>query len=193
MIKAIIFDCFGVLYVNSGQLFYETNVPNYQQIKNELKELDKQADYGLITQDELAEQVADLSGLNQQFVSDNLQGHKTLNQPLLCFIEQMRPKYRVGMLSNISSSNMDMFFTKSERERYFDTVVLSGEVGLIKPHPEIYRLTAKKLGVAPAECIMIDDSLDNCYGADAARMEWIHYKSYTEAVRELSRVLHEGM
>lgn len=40
----------------------------------------------------------------------------------------------------------------------FDEVVLSYEVGVVKPDPEIFRLAADKLGLAPEECLMIGDT-----------------------------------
>ncbi len=53
----------------------------------------------------------------------------------------------------------------------FDPVVDSCEVGLRKPDPEIYLLTCSQLGVAPWECLFLDDHPDNIEGARAVGME----------------------
>ena len=52
----------------------------------------------------------------------------------------------------------------------FDAVVLSGEVGLRKPEPEIFRHAAQALGLAPAECVFIDDMAANVAAAQACGM-----------------------
>lgn len=57
----------------------------------------------------------------------------------------------------------------------FDTIVLSGEVGVIKPSTEIYALLCHRTDIAPQRCVFIDDGLHNCIGARAAGMDAIHF------------------
>ena len=57
----------------------------------------------------------------------------------------------------------------------FGTVIVSGEVGIIKPSTEIYRLLCTRAGVRPDQCVFIDDGLHNCLGAKAAGMDAIHF------------------
>ena len=52
----------------------------------------------------------------------------------------------------------------------FDTVVLSGEVGMRKPEKEIFLHAAETLGLAPAECVFIDDMEANVAAAQACGM-----------------------
>ena len=52
----------------------------------------------------------------------------------------------------------------------FDTVVLSGEVGMRKPEKEIFLHAAKTLGLAPAECVFVDDMEANVTAAQACGM-----------------------
>lgn len=62
-----------------------------------------------------------------------------------------------------------------ELAEVFETTVVSGQVGMIKPSVEIYRHFCAKAGVEPADCIFIDDGLHNCLGAIAAGMDAIHF------------------
>lgn len=57
----------------------------------------------------------------------------------------------------------------------FETTVVSGEVGVIKPSTEIYALLCHRADVAPERCVFIDDGLHNCIGARAAGMDAIHF------------------
>ena len=52
----------------------------------------------------------------------------------------------------------------------FDTVVLSGEVGMRKPEQEIFLHAAQMLGLAPAECVFVDDMAANVTAAQACGM-----------------------
>ncbi len=94
------------------------------------------------------------------------------------------------MLSNISVDGMDAYFDQKQREQLFDASLLSGEVGLTKPHPGIFELMAERLGVETGECVMIDDIEDNCAGADAAGMKAIHYLGNQQVQRDLALLLN---
>jgi putative hydrolase of the HAD superfamily len=53
---------------------------------------------------------------------------------------------------------------------HFDDLVISAEVGLRKPDPQIYRLAAERLGVAPEACLFVDDLKANIAAAEAVGM-----------------------
>lgn len=190
MIKAIIFDCFGVLQVHYGPQFLKDNVPNYELHKAELHDLSNQADYGLITQDEFERAVAKLSGLPLDAIHNGLFAGFGRNEQLLAYIaKELKPKYKIGLLSNISRGSMDKFFTQKERETLFDAAVLSSEVAHIKPHPEAYEYICEKLGVDASEAIMIDDIDDNVYGAEQAGLIGVQYDGFKQTIQELQDIL----
>lgn len=57
----------------------------------------------------------------------------------------------------------------------FGLIVVSGEVGVIKPSTEIYALLCHHAEVAPVRWVFIDDGLHNCIGAQAAGIDAIHF------------------
>ena len=71
----------------------------------------------------------------------------------------------------------------------FDAVLISGEVGLRKPEPEIYLLAADRLGLTPKECVFVDDLKINVRGAAAVGMVGIHHKTYELTLLELESIL----
>ena len=71
----------------------------------------------------------------------------------------------------------------------FDAVVVSGEVGIGKPHPEIYRIAAARLGVAPQRCVFVDDVAGHVRGAAAVGMTGVHHRSLESTVEELAALL----
>lgn len=188
MIRAIIFDCFGVLYVDASRYFYEHAVPNSDRLTPELLSLNKAWDYGLIDRNEWLDSIAELTGLDREYVKTNVSGDHKRNQKLLDYAESLRQQFKLGMCSNIGPDGMDEYFSKHEREKLFDTVVLSGEEGVTKPNPEIFRLVAERLGVRPDECVMIDDIEENCSGADAAGMQTIVYHTNRQLKNDLQKL-----
>lgn len=68
----------------------------------------------------------------------------------------------------------------------FDAVVLSGAVGVSKPNPEIYLLTARRLGLEPGQCVFVDDLPRNVVGAVNAGMVGVHHRDVASTVTELA-------
>jgi epoxide hydrolase-like predicted phosphatase len=67
----------------------------------------------------------------------------------------------------------------------FDAVVISGEVGMRKPEPEIFHYTLDLLGVEPAEAVFVDDLPFNIQGAVDVGIVGVLHASYEETVAEL--------
>ena len=65
--------------------------------------------------------------------------------------------YALALLSNLASPYRAPVFELG-LDRHFDTLVFSCEVGMAKPEPGIFALVSAKLGIPPAELVMIGDS-----------------------------------
>jgi epoxide hydrolase-like predicted phosphatase len=68
-------------------------------------------------------------------------------------------------------------------------MIVSAEVGVMKPDARIYRIALEKLGVAPAEAVLLDDFPKNVEGARAVGMAAIHFTRPEQALDELKRLL----
>jgi putative hydrolase of the HAD superfamily len=71
----------------------------------------------------------------------------------------------------------------------FDVVVLSDQVGLRKPDPRIFELTAERLGLPAAECVFADDTEDNLPPAQELGMGVLHAVDEREAAPLLRSLL----
>ena len=89
----------------------------------------------------------------------------------------------------ISNSWGGTSYDRVEVDEMFDAIVISGEVGLHKPEPEIFRLGAERLGVEPADCVFVDDLRENCDGAEAVGMTAILHRGADGTIPELERLL----
>ena len=70
----------------------------------------------------------------------------------------------------------------------FHDYVISAEVGLHKPKPEIYLLATKRMGVEPEESLFVDDLSENCEGAEAVGMTAIRHRAPEETLERLTEM-----
>jgi putative hydrolase of the HAD superfamily len=94
--------------------------------------------------------------------------------------------YRTALLSN--SWGMGLYPIDRIRE-LFDVVVISGEVGLRKPDPDIYKLTVDKLGVEAEACVFVDDHPGHLKAAQEAGMTTVLHKSPAQSIPEVEALL----
>lgn len=69
--------------------------------------------------------------------------------------------------------------------------VVSAEEHIMKPDPAIYRLLCERYGLDPASCLFVDDSINNCRGAEVAGMRAFPFRTKEAAAcaEELERML----
>ena len=97
----------------------------------------------------------------------------------------VRRARRAGLKTALLSNSWGNQYDQDMLAELFDTAVISGEVGLRKPEPEIYRLVASRLGVLPAQCVFVDDLPPNVRGAVAVGMVGVHHLDTETTVTEL--------
>ena len=94
---------------------------------------------------------------------------------------------KTGLISN--SWGEGLSYDDAQLEELFDAVVISGDVGMHKPAPEIFRLAAERIGVPPEECVFVDDLRENVAGAAEVGMTAILHRGADSTVPELERLL----
>jgi HAD superfamily hydrolase (TIGR01509 family) len=108
-------------------------------------------------------------------------------------IERLRAGGRVklGMLSNGPRGYTARLSARGVTA-LFDDAFVSGDVGLAKPDPEVYRFAARRLGVEPGACLMVDDQARNVDGALAAGLR-THFFEYDGLAKLRERLTAEGV
>src|SRR5262245_51381882 len=127
MIKALIFDCFGVFYADPVSAYMRD--PSTPLEKAEaLHSLDEQAARGTLSKDGFIAQAAPIVGVTKDEAERRFFHSNDRNEKLVELVRELRETYKVAMLSNIGGDMMDGFFTPEERAELFDIVILSGDV-----------------------------------------------------------------
>jgi epoxide hydrolase-like predicted phosphatase len=190
MIKAIIFDFFGVLTKDYTRELEEAATP---EVATAIWKLTRQNDLGEVSDGNFVIKLSALTGVPQVTINNEFYGHPTLNSGLLKLISNLKLHYKTGLISNASATSLTPYWTRSEMNEYFDESILSGEVGLVKPEHKIYQLACDRLGILPAEAVFIDDSEHNVTAAEDIGMVGVHFKSVTDLKAQLARVLNRSI
>lgn len=188
MIKAIIFDCYGVLAQDSWLPFKQEHFAHDQQLWDTATSLNTQLDNGLIGFEDFTYGVAMLAG------TDPIETHKYIessppNDELFDYIaDNLKHRYSIGLLSNAGDNRLNKLFT-AEQNALFDATVLSFEIGHAKPSPQAYTAIADRLEVEPHEAIFIDDQPRYVIGASEFGLNAVQYKSNQQLAAELNKLL----
>jgi len=88
-------------------------------------------------------------------------------------------------LTNWSAETFHPQRQRFEFLSWFDGIVVSGEEGVIKPDPRIFRILLERYGIVPEEAVFIDDNPGNAAAAAALGIHGIHFRSPEVLRREL--------
>jgi epoxide hydrolase-like predicted phosphatase len=196
-IRAVYFDLGGVIVRTEHQaprerLAERLNM-NYEDINNLVFESEtaRKASVGAITVEEhwasvtrrLGRPLSEADIIRAEFFAGDV-----LDRDLLGFIRSLRPRYKTGVISNAWPDLRD-YIIESNFDDAFDTLVISAEVGVMKPEAKIYRLALKQLGVAAGEAAFVDDAPANVEAARTLGMQGILFRDPEQALTELKEIL----
>jgi len=143
---------------------------------------------GKLSEDEFESRFAELLGLGEatDLIEGMFRGMRPC-EPMVAAVAAARAAgVRTGLVSNSWSTS---HYDRDLLAELFDDVVISAEVGLHKPQPEIYLLAAKRIGEEPRRCVFVDDLRENCAGAEAVGMTAILHRDVSETIARMEDLL----
>ena len=151
-------------------------------------ELLRDLETGKLTEEQFSEQFAPLLGIqNHDGLIDRLFAGMQPDLPMIDSLRHARAAgVRTGLISNSWGRGR---YDRDSFGELFDGVVISGEVGMHKPQPEIFLLGAERAGVDPQQCVFVDDLRENCDGAEAVGMTAVLHRGAETTLPELERLL----
>ena len=197
-IKAILWDIGGVLVRTMDRTprlhLAERLGVTYEQLEEMVfgGEMGAKAQRGEITEAEKWRHAARSLGVPTQGIPGFQQeffGGDRLDEALVNTIRGLHADYRTGIISNALSDTRRMLVDTWRIVDAFDVIILSAEVGVMKPEPRIYHLALQGLCVEPQEAVFIDDFERNVQGAQNVGLPAIHFRSPQQALQELSAIL----
>lgn len=188
MIKAVIFDCFGVLTSDGWKQLREEHFADNPEKMQQALDLDKAVNSGTISMRRFISEVGELVGLTEVEVERRLGGNIP-DRRLFDFIKHdLKSRCKIGMLSNAGGNWLNDLF-EPWQVQLLDSAILSYQVGLVKPEAQIYELAADKLGAYPSECIFVDDIERYCTAASEVGMKTIHHTDTAKTIEQIKEII----
>ncbi|WP_344670348.1 HAD family phosphatase [Catenulispora yoronensis] len=197
VMKAVLTDFGGVLTSNVFEAFevYSASVSGDPQMFAKLFRTDAAAgallvehECGRIDQAAFERGIAELLAprgvvLEAPGFVDSFQALLRPDEVMIAAIKRLRA---AGVpVAIVSNSLGDDCYRGYDLAELADVAVISGEVGMRKPSRGIYELACARLGVAPVECVMIDDLEHNLRGAERLGIRGLHHVEAGRTVTEL--------
>jgi len=95
---------------------------------------------------------------------------------------------RAGLRTGLLSNSWGNEYPREGWDEMFDAIVISGEVGMRKPEPEIFAHVLDLLGVAAGETVFVDDLAHNVRAAEEIGLVGVHHTSYESTAAELEEL-----
>lgn len=150
----------------------------------------RQLETGELTEEEFSAGFGPLLGIppdRYEGLIDRLFGGMEPDEPM---IEALRHARAAGLKTGLISNSWGRGrYDRSMFGELFDGVVISGEVGLHKPQPQIFELGAERVGLLPSQCVFVDDLRENCEGAEAVGMIAVLHRKTNETLARLEELL----
>ena len=185
MYKALIFDFFDTLAPDFYRVWLERN--RYSRT-GEFLEVAKAIDRGEISLEEWYVRLSKLSGQPADTIREEFEMKTRLNGDLLQLIDQLRNDYQIGLVTNSPQDLVRKILRVNNIERYFDDIVISGEVRLVKPNPQIFELALQRMNVSAVETIFIDDLPEYCQGAERTGMTTVLFQGINKLKTDLAKL-----
>ena len=197
--KGLLVDFGGVLTTNvfeSFRAFCEDEGLDPEAIKRLFREDPRAIEYvralerGALTEEGFATGFGELLELEPERragLVDRMFGHIQPDDEMVEALRRARAQgVRTGLISNSMGAGR---YDRSTFPALFDGVVISGDEGMHKPQPEIYRLGCERVGLEPADCVFVDDLRENCEGAEAVGMTAVLHRGAERTLPRLEELL----
>jgi putative hydrolase of the HAD superfamily len=198
-LTGLLVDYGGVLTTNvwdSFRAFCEAEGIDREEVKRAFRDrpeamvLLRRLEAGELTEEEFSPLFGPIIGVREDRHEGLVDRLFAGMQPEEGMIEALRRARAAGLKTGLISNSWGRGrYDRDSFSELFDGVVISGEVGLYKPQPEIFRLGAERVGLRPAECVFVDDLRENCEGAEAVGMTAVLHRGADASLERLEELL----
>jgi putative hydrolase of the HAD superfamily len=142
---------------------------------------------GTLPEEEFEPRFAAILGVPTPGLIDRMFAASRADDMMLAAVRRARAAgVRTGLVSNSWGTRR---YDRVLLAELFDGVVISGELGIRKPAPEIYAIGAERIGVKPHACVFVDDLPFNLDPAAELGMATVHHVRSARTIPQLERLL----
>lgn len=198
--KNILFDFGGVLididYQKTIRAFQELGFPRFEEMYSQLTadQIFSRLETGHISPEEFYDLLIPLS--EKKITSDQIkEAWNTIlvgyRKESLDFLIGLKQRYDLFLLSNTNSIHYEAFSAMlvadtgfNSLESFFKRAYFSHQIGLRKPHEEVYQYVIRDAGIRPEETLFIDDTVTNIEAASDLGFR-VHLMKQDERIEEI--------
>ena len=196
-IRAVFFDLGGVIvrteYQAPRQHLAERLGMEYDDLVKIVFDSDSghQASIGAIPPDthwdfvikRLKRPPAELETIRHEFFAGDV-----IDRTILDFLRSLRGKYKTGLISN-AWGDLREYLLREKMDDAFEHMIISAEVGVVKPEAKIFQVALEQAGVKPKEMVFVDDFAVNIEGCEKVGIKGILFKDPDSAMKQLKALL----
>ena len=116
-----------------------------------------------------------------------------IDYDLIQFLKSCQSTYKTAILSN-AWKNLRQVLSEQydiQEGKDVDHILISAELGVAKPDPEIYQILAETLECSYEEILFVDDFVENIQAAKSLGLQTIHYQPGLELINEIKSKLEK--
>ncbi|MBI2588781.1 HAD family phosphatase [Candidatus Saccharibacteria bacterium] len=185
MYKAIIFDFFDVIHTDHQKAWLAKY--GYKR-EGGFAEASDQLDSGQIDQEIYFQRYAQHSGSTPEKIKQEFKDLSKIDNDIVKLIKKLKSHYKLGLLSNTTTDELRPILDQYDLAPLFNEIIISADVKMTKPEPEIFQLILKRLQVSPHEAIFVDDNPNNVEGANAVGIKGVLHKDFDSLVAQLNNL-----
>jgi len=196
-IRAVFFDLGGVILRTEYQAPREHLAEKLGMEYDDLVKVvfDSESGYkaslGAITPDEhwaavikrLKRPASEMEAIRHEFFAGDI-----IDRTLLEFLRSLRGTYKTGLISNAWGDLRD-YIVREKFDDAFDHMIISAEVGAVKPEAKIYKIALEQAGVQGNEAVFVDDFAVNIKGCEKVGMQGIYFEDAESTLMQLRELL----
>jgi epoxide hydrolase-like predicted phosphatase len=171
-------DRLGIDYDDLNKLIFDSDTSN----RASLGEISSEEHWISIIQ-RLKRPASERQSIRDEFFAGDI-----VDRTLVEYIRSLRGTYKTGLISNAWGDLRD-FVVREKFDDAFDKMIISAEVGAIKPEPKIFQIALEQFGVRPNEAVFVDDFYVNIEGCEQVGIKGIHFKDPETALKQLQKLL----
>lgn len=198
MIRNMVFDMGNVLVVFDPHQFMDNegirDLEDRQMVMRELFHNVEwaQMDLGVLTEETaeplVMKRIPDRLKLQVQNLLHRWWVKRSIIEGMEALVTELKENgYSIYLLSNASVSQ-HIYWPKFEMSKQFDGKLISCDLGIVKPNPEIYRRFTDKFGLKPEECLFVDDLPANVAAAISCGWKGIVFQGSATDLRQRMRL-----
>jgi HAD superfamily hydrolase (TIGR01509 family) len=196
-VRAVFFDFGGVLarteYQSPRQHLAERLNMEYEDLVRLVfdSETGRRASLGTATSEEhwaavvkkLNRPASELEAIRGEFF-----GGDVLDRGLIEFIRSLRGRVKTGLISN-AWDDLRGYLLRERIDEAFDALIISAEVGAVKPEAKIYQIALKQAQVGANEAVFVDDFTENIEGCTKVGMKGILFKDPDTVIEQINALI----